>query len=106
MNHEEFNEIAKNRLDTCTEILIPKGLEYSRNGDRLHNFKTAGRIAGTTPERALLGMYLKHLVSIMDIIVDVEAGNIPTKEILSEKITDSINYHLLLEALILERISE
>lgn len=48
-------------------------------------------------------MYRKHLVSVMDL------KNFPgdaTPELIKEKIGDSINYHLLLEALLVERCNE
>lgn len=104
MKPEDFEKIVGNRLETCRAVLCDKGKEYSRNGDRLHNFKTAARVAWQIPEKALFGMYLKHLVSIMDVINDIDAGILPSEMILSEKITDSIDYHLLLEGLIMERI--
>lgn len=106
MNAQDFNKIVEARLRFCRDLLVPKGEEYARNGDRLHNFKTAGRVAGVTPERALLGMYLKHLVSVMDIIDDIDHGKLPKRVVLDEKITDSINYHLLLEGLVQDRFAE
>lgn len=104
MNHKEFEKIVDNRLAQCRETLCAKGGEYSRDGDRLHNFKTAARIACVTPERSLFGMYLKHLVSVMDMIADIDNGELPTRGMMAEKIGDSINYHLLFEGLLEERI--
>ena len=101
MNSENFNKIVENRLEACKEILVNKNKEYSSETDRLHNFKVAARIDGITPEQALWGMYKKHLVSVMDLVAFPGDA---TPEILREKITDSINYHLLLEALLMERI--
>lgn len=103
MKAEDFNRVVKNRLEVCTAMLVPKGEEYARNGDRLHNFKAAGRMKGESPERALWGMYVKHLVSVVDMITDIEQGKMPSRKLLDEKISDSINYHLLLEGLIFER---
>jgi len=102
MNNKYFNDIVRNRLDTCKGILTKKNEEYSSDTDRLHNFKVAARTNNTTPELALWGMYTKHLVSVMDLKDSPETA---TKELLAEKITDSINYHLLLEALLQERIT-
>ncbi|NMC10240.1 MAG: hypothetical protein GYA39_04580 [Methanothrix sp.] len=90
-------------MQICNSTLQIKAKEYGTT-DRLHNFKMAAAIQGVEPETALLGMWAKHLVSVIDIIHDIEQhGKLPTKELLSEKITDSINYLLLLEALIEER---
>jgi hypothetical protein len=103
MKAEDFNQIVKRRLEACTAMLVPKGEEYARNGDRLHNFKAAGRMKDESPEQALWGMYAKHLVSVVDMISDAAQGKLPSQKLLDEKISDSINYHLLLEGLIMER---
>lgn len=99
VDNKTFSQVVQNRLDVCKETLIKKNEEYSSEIDRLHNFKVAGRINNTTPEKALWCMFTKHLVSVMD-IKDNPARF--SKEVLSEKITDSINYFLLLEALMSE----
>ena len=104
MELERFNNVVKDRVAECLALLVPKGEEYSRGGDRLHNFKVAGRIEGISPERALRGIDLKHRASIMDLVDDIEEGKLPSMKLLAEKMTDSINYLLLLEALIVERV--
>ena len=101
MSPEDFAAIVRRRLIRCEFVLVPKGQEYSRGGDRLHNFKRAAAIEKTTPEKALIGMAMKHIVSIMDMVDDLPA--LPTDEVLAEKFTDAHNYLLLLEALIEER---
>lgn len=103
MHADDFNEIAEARIARCRSTLIVKGEEYSRGGDRLHNFKTAAAIDGETPEQALWGMAKKHVVSVRDLIKDIERGIVPSRKMLDEKITDWINYGLLLEGLIEER---
>ncbi len=100
MNQEIFDSIVDNRLLKSKKVLIDKSKQYASNNDRLHNFKVAARIDNTTPEQALWGMYQKHLVSVIDI------KNDPTRfsmEVIQEKIQDSINYMILLEALLTER---
>ena len=106
MNHEQFKQITTTRVNHCLTVLNAKGEEYSRDGERLHNFKKSGRRQGCTPEKALRGMWEKHLVSIDDIIDDLDANKTPTRKMLDEKITDAINYLLLLEGLIQERIDK
>jgi len=103
MEAKQFNEIAEARIAHCRSTLIAKGEEYSRDGDRLHNFKTAAAIDNETPEQALWGMCKKHVVSVRDMIKDVERGIVPSQKMLNEKITDWINYGLLLEGLFGER---
>lgn len=105
MNQEDFTKLVNNRFTVCGAILGGKSAEYSRNGDKLHNFKRAGKMLFCTPEHALIGMMAKHQISIMDIVDDIYDGLLPTDELLSEKIADNINYLLLLEALIRERMS-
>jgi hypothetical protein len=100
MNSQQFELILAKRLDLTKKVLGSKAKEYAV-GDRLYNFKRAAEIERTTPEKALLGMMAKHLVSVIDLI----EGNVEVTEYLvNEKIGDSINYHILLEALLLEKI--
>jgi hypothetical protein len=103
MRPEEFEKIVEERIAKCASTLDFKANEYA-TGDRLHNFKVAAALQAIEPETALLGMWSKHIVSVVDIIYKIEhRGEIPSKELLSEKITDVINYAFLLEALIEER---
>jgi hypothetical protein len=105
MNLEEFKLLCGNRLGECTALMFgPKNDEYSRNNDKLHNFKVAADMLGVSPEQALVGMWVKHLVSVLDIVRDVSAGKpVPLDSILNEKFNDTINYTLMLEALLRDR---
>jgi hypothetical protein len=103
MTPQDFDKLVEARLDSIRSTLASKGGEYGRE-DRLHNFKIAARVDNETPERALWGMYKKHLVSVRDIVFDIENGVMPSEKILNEKILDSINYHILLEAIVKERL--
>ncbi|MDA3835140.1 MAG: hypothetical protein PF495_17285 [Spirochaetales bacterium] len=101
MNPTRFNEIVTKRLTTCEAVLCKKADEYASDTDRLHNFKRAAAMTDTTPEKALEGMWVKHLVSVQDLI------NFPdraTLESIAEKMGDTINYVLLLEAILMERM--
>lgn len=102
MNHEDFSNIVEARLSICQNILASKNEEYSSDTDRLHNFKMAAGMSDTTPEQALWGMWVKHLVSVRDL---VDAPDDATPELIKEKISDSINYLLLLEGLLTERMN-
>jgi hypothetical protein len=103
MNHIDFGKLVNARLAVCNQTLGRKANEYATE-DRLHNFKIAASLQGIEPETALLGMWAKHIVSVVDIVNRTERGeDCPSREMLSEKITDVINYALLLEALIEER---
>ncbi len=103
MNTETFNEVVEGRIASIKTVLASKAEEYAR-GDRLSNFKKAGRRMDVSPERALMYFREKHEVSIMDIVDDLDSGYLPTRKLLKEKLGDSINYLILLEALIRERL--
>lgn len=101
MKAQKFNDLTVQTLDKCLATLCHKADEYATE-DRLHNFKVAAAIQNCTPITALGGMMCKHTVSVYDLIRDHENGkNIPTA-LWDEKIGDSINYLLLLKALIAE----
>lgn len=102
MTPGKFAQLAANRFDACGAVMITKSEEYSRNNDRLHNFKRAAAIDGTTPARSLWGMWKKHIVSIADMIDDIDAGKVPSEAMVAEKLGDNINYSILLEGLIVE----
>lgn len=104
MTTEEFGKVIRERVDKIWESLGRKGKEYAR-GDRLSNFKRSAEKLRCTPERALLGMAVKHDTSILDMVEDLESGcsNAPLA-LWEEKIGDAINYLILLEGLVRERI--
>jgi len=100
MTPKEFEDIAAEVFITCNRILNKRKLVYSSGGDRLGNFKRAAQMTkGETPAKALVGMLKKQFVSILDYV----DGNIPVDMgDIEEKIYDSINYLVLLMAIILE----
>jgi len=106
MNSDKFDEIVNNRLNTTKEVLINKAKEYANVDNRLHNFEKAGNMSNQSREKALKGFLLKHIVSLDDIIENIDEGILPSKQLLDEKITDIINYHILMEACIIERIEK
>lgn len=57
----------------------------------------------STPKAALMGMFSKHLISISDMCTDERQYS---REQWDEKITDSINYFLILRALVEEESNE
>jgi len=103
MNDAEFNFIVKERQSKITSILTGKARQYAR-GDRLSNFKRAAKALNCTPERALLGMAEKHFTAIRDYVADIECGSCMELGQWDEKIGDAINYLILLEGLVIERI--
>ena len=99
MDTVAFNKVVDRRIRRVQDVLAGKAKEYAI-GDRLYNFKRAATILGTTPEKALAGMFMKHLVSVLDLI---EGSTESTELMVDEKIGDAINYLILLEAIFKER---
>lgn len=66
----------------------------------LSAFKTAASLQECTPERALAGMMAKHIISIYDMCFSEQAAY--TQSMWDEKITDTLNYLFLLNALVRE----
>lgn len=100
-----FTEVVNFRLDQTMKVLLRKEAEYATTTDRFHNFKVAARKLNCTPERALLGMMVKHTVSVEDIIDSLDTGNPKLDtDLIYEKIGDSVNYLILLEGMLLQRI--
>lgn len=105
MKTERFENILSERLKKCIDTLSVKANEYATE-DRLHNFKVAAKLQNCTPITALAGMMSKHTVSVYDLIQRQEQGYVVTREMWDEKIGDSINYLILLSALVEEKFDE
>jgi hypothetical protein len=103
MNIEEFNKLLQRIIAKMCKTLESKNKEYASDVDKLHNFKRAGKMLQCTPEKALIGMLAKHLVSILDIVDKLDRNKFTDMKVVDEKIGDAINYLVLLEALLIER---
>lgn len=104
MTNERFRKIVDKRLAYCKGLLTAKGIEYAKDedtDDRLHAFTVAAALEGITPKEALAGMMAKHTVSVYDMCRDPQYHSL---EKWREKITDHINYLLLLEAMVEEEV--
>jgi len=99
MKNKEFEKILKTSIDKIQSTLGAKADEYAMNGDRLYNFKIASRMNGNTPQEALWGMAMKHLVSVKDLVTG-QLKN--TEHMVDEKCIDLINYLILLIAVLAE----
>lgn len=101
MNSRDFKLVFENRVKQMGDLLVSKSAEYSSDDDKLRNFRVAAAMDGTTMEKALDGMKLKHDVSIKDMV----NGRVPiTLKMIHEKITDDMNYLSLLEAVFIEKL--
>lgn len=100
MTLERFNQVVNDQVEHALAVLSEKGTEYSLSADRLDHFKDAAAEQEITPKQALWGMASKHFASLNGMC----KNDARSKELWDEKITDSINYLLLLRALVEEEL--
>ena len=105
MKIQTFNDIVRAQLDRSAQLLTGKGREYAEGAelddkiDRLAHFKKAAALQNESPAKAAFGMLAKHLVSVSDMVASGEEYPL---EHWDEKITDSINYLLIIRAIVEE----
>lgn len=103
----DFDDVLSMRLQNTVKILGAKGKEYASATSRYHNFEVAGNANSESREKALWGMYMKHWVSVKDLVELAESHPEKLNEamlpLIDEKIGDSINYMILLEGMLKER---
>lgn len=101
---EQFNTLIQAVYDHCiVGVMCKKSVEYARGGDKLYNFKRASEMSGYSPIECLRGMKLKHDVSVDDMLNDEDIGIVHPQALWTEKLSDQINYTLLLWALLHEK---
>jgi len=105
MKEQEFQEVLQQRLKKIEQTLGQKAKEYAAEGDKLHNFNVGARITGQTREKVLWGFALKHYISFLDILENLDKGKLPTEAMVDEKIGDLINYLVLVEASLKDRLN-
>lgn len=98
MELDRFEGILDAQIMRVRDILGVKRAEYA-DIDVLANFKKVAHLRGCSVPQAVSGMLAKHTVSIFDMI---EGGKEYPVEIWDEKITDHINYLILLRASLAE----
>jgi len=103
MENDVFSVLVRKVLSACESSLLgSKNFEYTRQQDRFHNFKEAGKKRNKHPIDILLDYQVKHRVSIEDICQDTMNGIYPTDNHLLEKLKDDINYNIILFGMITE----
>lgn len=103
MNSIEFDKIVEERCTKIKYVLSEKAVEYASDTDRLHNFNRGAKISGQSREKTLWGFALKHYISFLDILDNIDKGVIAQDYVVDEKIGDLINYLVLVEACIKDR---
>lgn len=105
MSNEYMDNVIEDRVHSIENILHLKALEYVRNNDRLHNFNVGAELENKTREDVLHSFFLKHYISYLDMLTDIREGKLPTADYVDEKIGDMINYLILQEASIKQKIT-
>ena len=91
-----YSESVELSIERAKSVLLEKKVEYATE-DHFHNFRVAAELQGKPVKEALAGMMCKHTVSVYDMCC---SGKTYPMETWDEKITDHINYLLILRALI------
>lgn len=100
MNNREFERVIDEQFARCKDLLCTKQAEYTPDKDVFEVFNKASTLSGVGGRKsALFDFMLKHLVSISDMCHTEEYF---TVERWNEKITDAMNYLLLLRAMVAE----
>ena len=103
MKQEQFEKAINAYLFIIKTNLINKGKQYATDADMLANFNKGSNITGEIREKVLFGYALKHLVSVIDMVDEIERGEIPTENKVIEKLGDLGAYMALLYACIQDR---
>ena len=104
MTYDKFNKLIEEQVVTSLKLLTKKGEEYAiGDADRLECFKVAAAVLGKQQTEALAGMMVKHTVSVYEMCNDPKKYSMARWD---EKITDSINYLLILRAMIEEELTD
>lgn len=98
MKADRFEGVLDAQIKRVRDVLVVKATEYATE-DRLANFRKAADLLGIGMPQALAGMMVKHTVSIYDM---VGTGKPYSMEMWDEKITDHINYLILLRAALID----
>jgi len=98
MDSDQFESILDAQIKRIRDVLVVKAAEYATE-DRLANFKQAAHLQNIGIPQVVGGLMAKHTVSIFDMI---GSGKPYPLEQWDEKITDHINYLILLRAVLIE----
>lgn len=103
MTNKRFEDVISEQIAHSVAVLDAKNNEYNgQTVNRFHSFEIAANLENKTMKQALAGMMAKHTVSIYDMC---DKGEFSLEK-WTEKITDHINYLLLLKAMIVEEKEE
>jgi len=99
MDSKTFRRVVTDQTQRSLDMLHSKNSQYNPNEDKLRTFKAAAALHNQTPREALSGMMAKHTVSVYELC---HAETLADLDVWNEKITDHINYLILLRAVVEE----
>ena len=103
MTIKDFNKLLESRFKKTRKTYSTKMNEYATDLDVFQSFKEGvGFSFQDTPEGVAWNYASKHFESIKNIISKIP-NEIPSHELVDEKIGDAINYLIIIEGLIKER---
>lgn len=106
MNKQDFDIVVDGCIKNIEQTLQKKNKEYATETDVFYNFNEAAKLMNWKNTTACVGMANKHIVSVYDMVKKIEKGILPSIDFVNEKIGDSINYLILLKAMILEKTEQ
>lgn len=108
MKSAEFEKHVEQQLENCRSVLINRARNYASREDRLANFKTAARRLNVQPETAARWYREKHETAMSQALdtIQEEGATEFRLETWQEWITDSMNYLILLGALLKDRYTD
>jgi len=98
MNAQDFDNVVNAEHQASCTLLLSKAKEYAGE-DRLENFKQAAGMLDINPAQALMGMLVKHFVSVGKMSKDPTAYPMDKWD---EKLRDIRNYTYLLKAVLID----
>jgi hypothetical protein len=102
MTTDQFNDILDAQIKRVQDVLVVKAKEYATE-DRLANFKVGAALQGISIPQCVSNYMAKHTVSIFEM---VRSGKPYDITMWDEKITDHINYLILLRAALVENVEQ
>jgi hypothetical protein len=104
LKEQEFEKRVNDTLEKIKLLLITKGKEYRRENNPFHNFERGSLMTNEPREKVLKGFLLKHIISVDDIINDLDKGVLPQEAKVEEKYNDILVYYLIQKCMILDRL--
>lgn len=109
MNRKDFSNYVDFVKERTSNVLQKKGDEYSYNAGAFENFEEGVQISlASTREGVAWGYVTKQIQSVRALIREVDNGKTDhlTRELIDEKFGDVINYMILIEAMLKERVNK